>query len=83
MVIEATPQAAAGEEDEMATRAPLPRMTLALRCEECGVEVEAFDANVQRLASEVSRARRDHARLQHGWQPAFAAPAAEATPDAR
>ncbi len=51
------------------TRQPLPPGIVILRCEACGADVETLDVNTQRLASELSRLRREHASRRHGWSP--------------
>jgi hypothetical protein len=61
----------------MVRRMLLPPTTVVLRCEQCGREVEQLDVNVQHLASELTRARRAHARDAHGWAPQATAPRPE------
>jgi hypothetical protein len=49
------------------TRQLLPRATVTIQCDECGLTIGELGINTYQLASEISRLRREHAIQQHGW----------------
>lgn len=52
----------------LSTRQRLPGATVTIHCKECGLTIAEVDINTYRLASEISRLRREHASSRHAWQ---------------
>lgn len=52
----------------MAKQNPLPRATVILVCDECGEKIDEVSFSVTRLATVLSKLRKEHAQRQHGWR---------------
>lgn len=52
----------------MSNRNPMPNARVVVVCEECGKEIADFPILTNRLAAEIFRVRKEHAKQTHGWQ---------------
>jgi hypothetical protein len=49
------------------TRPALPRASIVMSCDDCGLGIAEVNLSTKRLATELFRLRREHAVRQHAW----------------
>lgn len=47
---------------------PMPKATVAIRCDECGELIAELPLAVNYLAAVLFKVRKEHAKEHHGWQ---------------